>query len=1632
MRGAAGRQQQSYMGLRLGAAQRAGGRRLLQCIVALALVVALLATPVLCAEPSEVAMDLVLHKDLDPAESSTASELESDDEDDDEGNIGIVGGFNGVSSFSPGSDASALTLNSSLTSLVSLSESAAQLLATGTAIGDITTACTLYGTDGKLSKAFFGGSISSLNRTTVGYVAGVDMAGNIDTMLGGVNGPVNALFCDNETQLVYVGGNFTSTTTGLTGSVATMRSESTGGLAIYEPSAHGWQSLSFHGVDGPVYDIAKLKNHVYAVGSFTATTDNATHSALDRQPINLSGSQLSGGNSAEMAGFSDPKNAVCTTGVDTPGNTWLMRDLLPGYLRVDFPFRVTPSLLRLMNTMYNGRGTKAIRIEAAPNNQALAMSYLDPATGVEKFCTQSCPLPHDYEWHEFRFVDDATTLANITGVIVNIVDWYGMGGGLSKIEVYQRDAGVYAIDDFNGSPCSQQAIRPTTQTTGSWQRTTAASYHGEYLTLNVAAGDAEAAAAATVSLVPLVAESGFYRVLMAIPGCQNTNTCAQRTSAKVTWLMNGKHSVVTKVRQHNLADEEVEVFSGYSPASTPEFSTAIYVGLADDVDPNAAAEVVVSSFRLERMTSFTNLNGVLSLNADPSEKDERDGPTYGPLDAGLPARSVVHAVVAGTTNDSDPSEVLFLGGQFADVDDGLYNLAQYRDGAVVPVGGYGLWGPCRALAFAGTSLFAGGSFNGTADFATELRNVGEYNTTDQKWYPLIGGTDGPVTSAVTYSPFGSRAVAFTGDFDSLFGGDPDAPTRIDADGLGMWDALAGGWTNTPLLQGGRPTLVFADTAKDGRDSVALAAGRFSAVAALEANGAVLLTPQQNIQAIDMMGFDLRPSDRGFAVNAGMWYARSNSSTPALVVGGRFLAPDGAANVARLDSGKWRGISDDVDVDGEVLSVAAAANLLFVGGIANSTGNFGGLAVVDMDRRRPVRLQPLLNGPDDHTGVRVTSVAVRADSSTVVVGGNFTSAGALPCQHLCTLDINESQWSPLPASTLQDHVRDLLFIRDRLLVAAAFRNGTESVRYLRAYDFGDGVWTDIPGVTDLPGPATVLASAPAAAEAEDAEETSADSFYVSGVSTTGLPYLRKFDGTSFVTPDFQLGPGSIVGGLLEVPRSRIPASVLGAESSLTRRSGTFSSRADTVPTGYVLAVSGDLYLPSGERASSAFFYNGQWAPFLSTVNNDGTPGFVSSIFFEIPPTNVFKRQRLSVALVIIIAIAIALGITFLIVLIGLVYIYLRNRREAAATASAASAALAATSGAAAGATAAKTPLHYRSITGPAAEPVSFDNIAPSTGRLNSGAAVGLAGLAAAGRHVPASSETYVQPQQSDAKRDLKYDDVNESLDSIFESAAAEAEAEAENEARERAISTGSIGAAVAAVSVAGRGTGNSDVKMPIPQHYNDAMPSRDVSASPDYSRSSIYRPDSTNPFEQRMALRESQGDDAAFPPAGPFGDDAGVGHVPMPSPHPEHATAAALAGATGAAALAVAGLPSKDHRRRSGSANTRNTEPDFSESLSSRPSGDSSVGGSSSATHLPIRDSLKQYPVFYAKFTFSSRETGELGFRAGERVFVIDQSDEIWWMGIVDHGSNQPLEQGVFPATYVSSDPPESTEWAELM
>ncbi|KAJ2397522.1 hypothetical protein GGI23_003503, partial [Coemansia sp. RSA 2559] len=1016
---------------------------------------------------------------------------------------------------------------------------------------------------------------------------------------------------------------------------------------------------------------------------------------------------------------------------------------------------------------------------------------------------------------------------------------------------------------------------PSSTSTGGWVSTTPASYRGTYLTLTVNTSDLqrESTQNASLTMVPDVPESGFYNVYMAIPGCQNTNTCINRSNAKVTIVMDNMHTLITTVGQHNLVDQDVHIYRGYAPASSTAFSPYLTVSIDTGAEVNAQAasvEVVVDYFRFERDTSYTNLNGVLQIYQDQTSPIQLNGPLYYPLSESLPNNTVVYAVTTGFPNLTHAEETLYLGGQFHSPDSGYSNVVQYTNNTIAPLSNIGINGVVYSMASINGVLYVGGDFDGTSDSQVAASNIAQYNTTSNAWASLGGGTDGAVTTVSPYAPFGSLAVGLRGVFKTLYADKTPGSSNVTVDGLAIWDAVGDMWAGTPYVKS-TPTLLYSDMWQDRPNNIALIAGSFSAVAALEAHGAVLLDTTPSVQRLGIVGFSLQPdaADR-LVVNSGLWYAKSNDTTPVLVVGGQFQTRDGSSNVAVLEDGKWGKLLDGIN--GEVLTLNNAANLLFIGGVANVSSStssdggskFYGLAVYDMDKDKAVDVQRL-QGPDgDPEWVRVNKVAIRADTSMVVVGGNFTTAGGmLGCPYICTFDINESQWSPLTSSTLIDQVVDMAFVDGMLLVAGQFKNDTDPLSYMMQYDFGTNSWAGISGVHSLPGPATVLSPA--------IDGDTPSSVFIAGTSASnGAPYFAKYDGSSISVQSFSIGSRSTIDSILEVPRSRIPSSVLGSSSSLNRRDES------PVPSGYVLMVSGDLYLPSGQRASNAFFYNNQWAPFLSTIQSDGSPGYVSSVFYEIPPTNVYQRHRLSVALVVLIAIAIALGITFLIVCIGLVYIYLRNRREAAATTSAASAAIAAAAGGAAttkmafgaadrdmpssetgtgaGAAAALSGGALSSMAarqardasnqrnngygawsknGIAGEPVSFDNISPSTGRLNSGSPAGLAGLAAAGRLAAVSSDTYVHNDEKRGKASKSgEDDINESLDSIFESAAAEAEAEAESEARERAISSSSMEAAISAAAATGAGagvgagvgvrggaSGSEKYSMPVAQHYN---------------------------------------------------------------------------------------------------------------------------------------------------------------------------------------------------------------------
>ncbi|KAJ3414187.1 hypothetical protein HDV05_006892 [Chytridiales sp. JEL 0842] len=57
----------------------------------------------------------------------------------------------------------------------------------------------------------------------------------------------------------------------------------------------------------------------------------------------------------------------------------------------------------------------------------------------------------------------------------------------------------------------------------------------------------------------------------------------------------------------------------------------------------------------------------------------------------------------------------------------------------------------------------------------------------------------------------------------------------------------------------------------------------------------------------------------------------------------------------------------------------------------------------------------------------------------------------------------------------------------------------------------------------------------------------------------------------------------------------------------------------------------------------------------------------------------------------------------------------------------------------------------------------------------------------------------------------------------------------------------------------------------------------------------------------------------------------------------------------------------------------------------------------------------------ALYSFAARDDGELAFEAGDRILVIDRSDPVWWMGMVDRGDGTVGVIGVFPMNFIKVD-----------
>lgn len=343
--------------------------------------------------------------------------------------VALAGDFDAVSIYAYENQAhSASFVNDSQALLAQLPNGALATLAA--ADGDILAVCPFTGEDGTVSRLIVGGSFTSLGGVRSRGIASYHPETNKVEEIDGLSGTVRALLCDNQSELVYVGGDFTVGNT----SHAAVWSES-----------EGLKPLPFGGFSGPVSTIVKGSgDHIIFGGSFDGVGDvddvvNGTQTAGKRkksQIINLSTATVTSDAISPLAEFSDPRNVICKDGqAEGPGDTWLLIDNAPGFWRADMNYTFYPTKLRLYNTHFEGWGTKAFRYQALPDTGIMNLSYVDPESGDRRYCEDSCPLSHDTSepFQEFEFVNPV----GMSGFMLQILDWYGPGAGLNGIELFQ-------------------------------------------------------------------------------------------------------------------------------------------------------------------------------------------------------------------------------------------------------------------------------------------------------------------------------------------------------------------------------------------------------------------------------------------------------------------------------------------------------------------------------------------------------------------------------------------------------------------------------------------------------------------------------------------------------------------------------------------------------------------------------------------------------------------------------------------------------------------------------------------------------------------------------------------------------------------------------------------------------------------------------------------------------------------------------------------------------------------------------------------------------------------------------------------------------------------------------------------
>jgi hypothetical protein len=1088
------------------------------------------------------------------------------------GRVGLAGDFSGISLYQfEGQNENGFNTNGSQAVLARFPNGGFATLAAADA--GIQAMCSFIMQNGAMAGVVVGGNFTSLGGIESQGAALFNQNTSAITPLTGLSGQVSALLCDESTNTVYVGGSFKG-------------ANSTNAIAWVGTA--GWTDLPFSGFNGPVTSITKASNgHIVFGGSFTGLGNATGPSLPDQQIINISGGNITSGSSTSTAGFSDPRNIVCkTSGTDGAGNTWLLADNTPGFWKASFGFGFEPTKLRLWNTHQDGRGTQTWRYTAFPINGIMNFTYIDPATGQNASCTSECPLSSNssVEYQDFHFVN----VIGMNGFQIDISAWYGNGGGLDGIELFENDIFAYAINTFNEPTCAGIQTASTATITGPWVVTPSQQSTSEYLSASLSASQS-----ASVAFLPDIKQSGNYSVNMYTPGCIQDNTCTTRGRINITGVMSTgttDNGFYTEVFQTNNYDKYDQIYFGYIEAGSDSFRPSVTLSPASG-QSTANLSIVAQRVGFTLISSSGGLNSLFEYDPTQAVVDTSTfaNSTFDQAGASLPNGAGVNALQTsgGTT---------YVGGNFTTST--FNNIFAVSSSGTTPLSGSGLNGQVTTMFLNGSLLYVGGNFsNSSTGGSTGLSNVAAYDTSKNTWNALGAGVNGLVTNIVpllmnisTNQP--ETVITLTGDFTQIlaFGSN----SSVDVTGFAVWVPSRNNWLqNLPV-----PTMAINGELTASADlpgGGSLFAGSLSS-SQLSANGAVALSSGINSfpvqiqpptgQSSSSLSKRVTSSQNVSGVVTGLFY--DNGGRNVTILGGHFTATaTNGSDVNNLvfingsNSDTVTGVGPSLSQDSTILALALQGDTLYAGGILSGTVNGGsvnGLISFNLITSSFDTQPPALAGGN------VNAISTRPDSTDVYVGGSFSAAGLLGCPAVCVF--SASQWDR-PGSSLGGVANAMVWGSQSTLVVGGALTVNGANISLATYNVKAQNWTAGVGATAIPGPVTALAAA----------NSDASQLWVAGTATNGSTFLMNFDGTNWNSVSEGLGSGSTIRGLQVLSLSKSHAS------------------SNLVPASETLMVTGSLNLPGFGNSSAALFNGTTFEPFALTTTAANTGGSLSQIFSQ---------------------------------------------------------------------------------------------------------------------------------------------------------------------------------------------------------------------------------------------------------------------------------------------------------------------------------------------------------------------------------------------------------------------------------